>query len=145
MAIGTAGYTAMLALMALERHGLTPAVGILVVTGASGGLGSFAVALLADRGFTVAAATGFPPGSVTTPFNDAPAACCACPGDAAPEGKPRALPKASAPSRQARPTRQTCRTKEDRRKLTPDDPPREFAHTARTVSHSGVVERAMRK
>jgi acrylyl-CoA reductase (NADPH) len=58
MAIGTAGYTAMLALIALERHGLTPAGGTVVVTGASGGLGSFAVALLADRGFKVAAATG---------------------------------------------------------------------------------------
>jgi len=58
MAIGTAGYTAMLALMALERHGLTTAGGALVVTGASGGLGSFAVALLADRGFKVAAVTG---------------------------------------------------------------------------------------
>ena len=58
MAIGTAGYTAMLALIALERHGLTPERGPLVVTGASGGLGSFAVALLADRGFKVAAVTG---------------------------------------------------------------------------------------
>jgi acrylyl-CoA reductase (NADPH) len=58
MAIGTAGYTAMLALMALERHGLTPAGGTVIVTGASGGLGSFALALLADRGFKVAAATG---------------------------------------------------------------------------------------
>jgi len=58
MAIGTAGYTAMLALIALERHGLTRERGSLVVTGASGGLGSFAVALLADRGFKVAAATG---------------------------------------------------------------------------------------
>ena len=58
MAIGTAGYTAMLALIALERHGLTPASGTVIATGASGGLGSFAVALLADRGFKVAAATG---------------------------------------------------------------------------------------
>jgi len=58
MAIGTAGYTAMLALIALERHGLTPASGSVIATGASGGLGSFAVALLADRGFKVAAATG---------------------------------------------------------------------------------------
>src|SRR5581483_4914953 len=58
MAIGTAGYTAMLALMALERHGVTPASGAVIATGASGGLGSFAVALLADRGFKVAAATG---------------------------------------------------------------------------------------
>src|SRR6202011_5360677 len=57
MAIGTAGYTAMLALIALERHGLTPAGGTVVVTGASGGLGSLAVALLADRRFKVAAAT----------------------------------------------------------------------------------------
>ena len=58
MAIGTAGYTALLALIALERHGLTPASGSVIATGASGGLGSFAVALLADRGFKVAAATG---------------------------------------------------------------------------------------
>jgi acrylyl-CoA reductase (NADPH) len=58
MAIGTAGYTAMLALIALERHGLSPGGGSVIVTGATGGLGSFAVALLADRGFKVAAATG---------------------------------------------------------------------------------------
>src|SRR5262249_2222872 len=58
MAIGPAGYTAMLALIALERHGLAPDRGTFVVTGASGGLGSFAVALLADRGFKVAAVTG---------------------------------------------------------------------------------------
>src|SRR5579871_1199373 len=58
MAIGTAGYTAMLALIALEHHGLKPAAGTLAVTGASGGLGSFAVTLLAGRGFKVAAVTG---------------------------------------------------------------------------------------
>jgi acrylyl-CoA reductase (NADPH) len=58
MAIGTAGYTAMLALIALERHGLSPASGTMLVTGASGGLGSFAVAILAGRGFKVAALTG---------------------------------------------------------------------------------------
>jgi len=60
MAIGTAGYTAMLAVMALERHGLTPRDGPLVVTGAVGGLGSVAVALLARRGFDVIASTGRP-------------------------------------------------------------------------------------
>jgi acrylyl-CoA reductase (NADPH) len=48
----------MLSLIALERHGLTPASGSVLATGASGGLGSFAVALLADRGFKVTAATG---------------------------------------------------------------------------------------
>ena len=53
MAIGTAGYTAMLAVMALERHGLTPASGPLVVTGAAGGVGSVAVAILAKLGFQV--------------------------------------------------------------------------------------------
>lgn len=58
MAIGTAGYTAMLALMALERHGMKPADGPAVVTGAAGGLGSVAVALLAGRGFAVSAVTG---------------------------------------------------------------------------------------
>jgi acrylyl-CoA reductase (NADPH) len=47
MSIGTAGYTAMLAVMALERHGLTPAHGPVVVTGAAGGVGSVAIALLA--------------------------------------------------------------------------------------------------
>jgi acrylyl-CoA reductase (NADPH) len=58
MAIGTAGYTAMLSLMALEKHGVTPASGPAVVTGAAGGVGSVAIALLAARGFTVEAVTG---------------------------------------------------------------------------------------
>ncbi|MGZ5202160.1 MAG: acrylyl-CoA reductase (NADPH) [Telluria sp.] len=60
MAIGTAGYTAMLAVMALEHHGLKPAAGPVVVTGAAGGVGSVAVALLAKLGFPVMAATGRP-------------------------------------------------------------------------------------
>ncbi|NRH29895.1 MDR family oxidoreductase [Pseudomonas sp. MS19] len=58
MAIGTAGYTAMLCLIALERHGLTPQSGEVLVTGANGGVGSFAIALLARKGYTVVAATG---------------------------------------------------------------------------------------
>ncbi len=60
MAIGTAGYTAMLAVMALEQHGLTPDCGPIAVTGAAGGVGSVAVAVLAKRGFTVHAVTGRP-------------------------------------------------------------------------------------
>jgi acrylyl-CoA reductase (NADPH) len=60
MAIGTAGYTAMLAVMALERSGLTPARGSVVVTGAAGGVGSVAVALLAKLGYAVTASTGRP-------------------------------------------------------------------------------------
>jgi acrylyl-CoA reductase (NADPH) len=60
MAIGTAGYTAMLAVMALERHGLTPASGPVVVTGAAGGVGSAAIAILSHRGFQVTASTGRP-------------------------------------------------------------------------------------
>jgi acrylyl-CoA reductase (NADPH) len=60
MAIGTAGYTAMLAVMALERHGLTPERGPVVVTGAAGGVGSVAIAILAKRGFKVSAVTGRP-------------------------------------------------------------------------------------
>ncbi|MET0538981.1 MAG: MDR family oxidoreductase [Xanthobacteraceae bacterium] len=60
MAIGTAGYTAMLAVLALERHGVAPAAGPVLVTGASGGVGSVAVAILAKRGFQVTAATGRP-------------------------------------------------------------------------------------
>ncbi len=60
MAIGTAGYTAMLAVMALEGHGLNPASGPIVVTGAAGGVGSVAVAILAKLGFTVHAVTGRP-------------------------------------------------------------------------------------
>lgn len=60
MAIGTAGYTAMLAVMALERHGLTPASGPIAVTGAAGGVGSVAIAILAKRGFAVHAVTGRP-------------------------------------------------------------------------------------
>jgi acrylyl-CoA reductase (NADPH) len=58
MAIGTAGYTAMLAVMALERHGLTPNSGPIVVTGAAGGVGSVAIALLAKLGYHVVASTG---------------------------------------------------------------------------------------
>jgi acrylyl-CoA reductase (NADPH) len=58
MAIGTAGYTAMLCVMALERHGLTPDRGPAVVTGAAGGVGSVAVALLAKLGWHVIASTG---------------------------------------------------------------------------------------
>ena len=58
MAIGTAGYTAMLAVMALERHGIKPAHGPVVVTGAAGGVGSVAIALLAKLGFQVTASTG---------------------------------------------------------------------------------------
>ena len=58
MAIGTAGYTAMLSVMALERHGITPARGPVVVTGAAGGVGSVAVAILAKLGYRVIAATG---------------------------------------------------------------------------------------
>jgi acrylyl-CoA reductase (NADPH) len=60
MAIGTAGFTAMLAVMALERHGVTPQQGPVIVTGAAGGLGSVAVALLAKLGFAVIASTGRP-------------------------------------------------------------------------------------
>ncbi len=58
MAVGTAGFTAMLAIMALEDHGLTPAGGEVLVTGAAGGVGSVAVAVLAKLGYQVAAVTG---------------------------------------------------------------------------------------
>ena len=58
MVIGTAGYTAMLCVMALQRHGVTPDSGDVVVTGAAGGVGSVAVALLARAGYNVIAATG---------------------------------------------------------------------------------------
>ncbi len=60
MAIGTAGYTAMLCVMALERHGLTPASGPVLVTGAAGGVGSVAIAILAKLGYRVIASTGRP-------------------------------------------------------------------------------------
>lgn len=60
MAIGTAGYTAMLCVLALERHGLAPEAGEVLVTGAAGGVGSVAVALLARLGFRVVAMTGRP-------------------------------------------------------------------------------------
>jgi acrylyl-CoA reductase (NADPH) len=58
MAIGTAGYTAMLCVLALERHGLRPGDGEVLVTGATGGVGSIAVAVLAKLGHPVVAATG---------------------------------------------------------------------------------------
>ncbi|MEO9101070.1 MAG: MDR family oxidoreductase [Burkholderiaceae bacterium] len=58
MAIGTAGYTAMLCVLALERHGLQPGDGDVLVTGATGGVGSVAIALLSKLGYTVVAATG---------------------------------------------------------------------------------------
>jgi acrylyl-CoA reductase (NADPH) len=58
MAVGTAGYTAMLCVLALERHGLTPGDGEVLVTGATGGVGSVATALLARLGYRVVAATG---------------------------------------------------------------------------------------
>ncbi len=60
MAIGTAGYTAMLCVIALERHGVTPDKGEVVVTGAAGGVGSTAVALLSRLGYTVVAVSGRP-------------------------------------------------------------------------------------
>lgn len=60
MAIGTAGYTAMLCIMALERHGLAADRGKVLVTGANGGVGSFAISLLAQRGYSVIASTGRP-------------------------------------------------------------------------------------
>ncbi len=60
MAVGTAGLTAMLAILALERHGLRPDQGEVLVTGAAGGVGSVAVAILANLGYAVAAVTGRP-------------------------------------------------------------------------------------
>ncbi|UWR08862.1 acryloyl-CoA reductase [Ruegeria sp. B32] len=60
MAVGTAGFTAMLAVMALEDHGLTPDRGPVLVTGAAGGVGSVATAILANLGYEVAAVTGRP-------------------------------------------------------------------------------------
>lgn len=60
MAIGTAGFTAMLCVMALEEQGVTPERGEVVVTGAAGGVGSIAVPLLAKRGFKVVASSGRP-------------------------------------------------------------------------------------
>ena len=58
MGIGTAGYTAMLCVMALERHGVTPGAGPVLVTGAAGGVGSVAIAILAQLGFEVVASSG---------------------------------------------------------------------------------------
>ncbi|AVM72609.1 acrylyl-CoA reductase (NADPH) [Magnetospirillum gryphiswaldense] len=60
MAIGTAGYTAMLCVLALEKNGITPGKGEVLVTGAAGGVGSVAVAVLAKLGYCVAASTGRP-------------------------------------------------------------------------------------
>nr|MBL8411588.1 oxidoreductase [Dechloromonas sp.] len=58
MAIGTAGYTAMLCVLALERHGIKPGDGDILVTGANGGVGSVAISLLAGLGYAVVASTG---------------------------------------------------------------------------------------
>jgi acrylyl-CoA reductase (NADPH) len=58
MSIGTAGYTAMLCVLALEKNGVTPDKGEILVTGANGGVGSFAIAILAKLGYTVVASTG---------------------------------------------------------------------------------------
>ncbi len=58
MSIGTAGYTAMLSVIALEKHGITPDKGEILVTGANGGVGSFAITILAKLGYTVVASTG---------------------------------------------------------------------------------------
>ncbi|MGH7124583.1 MAG: alcohol dehydrogenase catalytic domain-containing protein, partial [Stellaceae bacterium] len=58
MAVGTAGFTSMLAVMALEEHGLKPSAGEVLVTGAAGGAGSVAVAVLAELGYAVIASTG---------------------------------------------------------------------------------------
>jgi len=58
MAVGTAGYTSMLSVLALERHGITPARGPVVVTGAAGGVGSVAVSILSKLGYHVIASTG---------------------------------------------------------------------------------------
>ena len=60
MAIGTAGYTAMLCVLALEKHGIKPTDGEILVTGANGGVGSVAIMLLAKLGYTVIASTGRP-------------------------------------------------------------------------------------
>lgn len=60
MAIGTAGYTAMLSVIALEKNGVTPDKGPVLVTGANGGVGSFAITLLSKLGYQVAASTGRP-------------------------------------------------------------------------------------
>ncbi len=60
MAIGTAGYTAMLCVLALESHGVVPANGPVLVTGAAGGVGSVAIAVLSKLGYTVIASTGRP-------------------------------------------------------------------------------------
>jgi acrylyl-CoA reductase (NADPH) len=60
MAIGTAGYTSMLCVMALQKHGVRPESGEVLVTGAAGGVGSVAVAILAKLGYLVVAATGRP-------------------------------------------------------------------------------------
>lgn len=58
MSVGTAGYTAMLCIMALEKQGITPEMGDVLVTGANGGVGSFAISFLAQLGYRVVASTG---------------------------------------------------------------------------------------
>ena len=88
MAIGTAGLTAMLAVMALERHGLVPGHGPVLVTGAAGGVGSVAVSLLAGLGHQVAAVTGRPE---TWHYLEALGATSIVPREALAEATPKPL------------------------------------------------------
>ena len=69
MVVGTAGYTAALSVLALLDHGLDPGAGTVLVTGATGGVGSMAVAMLAGLGFTVAAATGKADAAAVPPWS----------------------------------------------------------------------------
>ena len=101
MAIGTAGLTAMLAVMALEAHGLAPGHGPVLVTGAAGGVGSVAVAVLARLGHEVAAVTGRP--EFGRPISKASAPPASSPAPTSPTRSPgrsnrRPGPAASTPS-----------------------------------------------
>ena len=101
MAIGTAGFTAMLAVMALESHGLTPSAGEVLVTGAAGGVGSVAVALLARLGYQVVASSGRADAQIISADSEPRRSSTVRPSQRRPSGRSRASAGRDASTRSA--------------------------------------------